>query len=96
MKTRAPPWICDRRFWGVSTATIFPLIDDDDAMAGLFDFGQDVRGQNNRVAVRKALDQLSHFMNLFRVETNGGFVKDQNRRIIEQRLCDPDALLISL
>ena len=33
-------------------------------------------------------------MNLFRVQTDRRFVKNQNRRIVEQRLCNPDALFI--
>ena len=64
-------------------------------MAGLFDFGQDVRRENHRVVARQSLDQLSHFVNLFRIETDGRFVENQNRRIVQQRLRDSDALLIA-
>jgi hypothetical protein len=70
-------------------------IDDDHAVAGLFNLWQDMRRQHDGMTPRQALDQLSYFLNLFGVEANGWLVKNEDWRIVEQRLRDSDSLLIT-
>ena len=58
-------------------------IDNDHAMTRLFDFGQDVRRENDRVLPGKLLNQLTHFVYLFWIEPNRRLVENQNRRIVD-------------
>src|SRR5262249_21331778 len=47
------------------------LVDDADAVAGLRDFGQDVRAEYDGVVAAQALDQVARFDDLLRIETGG-------------------------
>ena len=42
----------------------------------------------------QALDQLPDLDDLFRVQPQGRLIQDQHRRIVEQRLSQPDPLLV--
>ena len=72
------------------------LVDDDDALAGLRDFGQDVRAEDDRVIAGELLDQLARLDDLLRVEAGGRLVEDQHVGVVDQRLRQADALLVAL
>ena len=72
------------------------LVDDDDALAGLRDLGQDVRAQDDRVIAGELLDQLARFDDLLRVEAGGRLVEDEDVRVVNQRLGEADALAVAL
>src|SRR5581483_8790631 len=73
-----------------------PLVDDDDALARLADFRQDVRAQDDRVGARELFDQLPRFDDLLRVEAGGRFVEDQHVGVVDDCLREADALLVPL
>ena len=73
----------------------FALIDDHNAIARHADFGQNVRGKNDRVIARKTFDQMADFDDLFRIEADGGLVENNHIGIVYQRLRQADALLIA-
>src|ERR1700677_3584537 len=54
-----------------------------------------MRGQNNGVAAREALDQVANFDDLLGIETNGGLVQNDHVRVVHQRLRDSHALLVA-
>ncbi len=71
------------------------LVDDDHAVTGHADFGQDVRGKNDGVRARQALDQVAHFDDLLGIEADGGLVEDDHVGIVHQRLGQAHALLVA-
>src|SRR5207244_3906843 len=71
------------------------VVDDDDLFAGLLDFGENVRTENDRVIAGQTLDQVARFIDLFRIETRGGLVKNQHLRIVNDSLGQSDALAIT-
>src|SRR5262249_33526307 len=73
----------------------FSSIDDHNSIASLTRFGKDVRRENDRVLTCKTLDQLAHLDDLLRIETHGWFIKNNDVRIVNDRLGDPDALLVA-
>src|SRR5690348_900649 len=73
----------------------FTFVDDDDAIARHAHFGQDVRGQDNRVIAREAFDQVAHFDDLLGIEADGRLVENDDVRIVHERLGDADALLVA-
>ena len=58
----------------------FALVDDDDLLAGLLDFGKNVRAQKNRVIARETLDQIACLVDLFRIEPRGRLVENEHIR----------------
>ena len=74
----------------------FAGVNDDDLAAGLFDFRQDVSAENDGVVAGKAGDELAGLALLLRIKAGGGFIKDENRRVMNDRLSDADALTITL
>ena len=71
------------------------FVDDDDLFTGLLDFGENVCAENDRMIAGQALDQIARFINLFRIETRGGFVKNQHLRIVNDSLGQSDPLAIT-
>ncbi len=71
------------------------FVDDDDLLAGLADFGKDVRAQNNRVIAREALDQVARFVDLLGIEARGRLVQNQHVRIVDDRLGEAHALAVT-
>ena len=59
-----------------------PLVDDDDAMAGLADFRKDVRAEDDGVIAAQVLDELACLVDLLRVEPRRG-----SSRISTSGLC---------
>ena len=49
-------------------------------------------GQQNRMTFAEVLDELAHLPNLHRIETDGGFVENQQIGLGQQRVRQPDAL----
>ena len=72
------------------------VVDDDHAFADRLHLGQNVRGENDRVAFAEALDQVADLDNLLRVKADGRLVQNEDGRVAEQRLRDADALLVAL
>ena len=71
------------------------FVDDDDLLAGLLDFRQDMRAQNNGVIAGEALDQIARFVNLLGIEARGRFVQNKHVGIMNDGLGQPDALTIA-
>jgi len=81
--------------WPDSSDGNFPFVNDDNTVAGLGDFRQDVTGDQNRMRTCEAADQFSYFYDLARVQTGNWFIKDQNGRRADQRLSDAYAFAVS-
>src|SRR6266404_3121830 len=62
------------------------FVDDDDLLAGLLDFGENVRAQDDRVIAGEALDELARFVDLLGIETGGGLVENQHVGIVDDGL----------
>ena len=58
-------------------------VDDDDAVAGAFDFRQNVAGQNNREASAQVVDQFANPLNLVGVEADGRLIHNNDLRVAE-------------
>ena len=71
------------------------LADDDDLLADLLHFRQDVRAENDRVVARQALDQRPGLDDLLRVQAGGGLVQNQDVGIVDDRLRQSDALPVA-
>src|SRR6185295_724623 len=71
------------------------LVDDDDALTGLRDLGQNVRAENDRVIAGELLDQLAGLDDLFRVEAGRRLVEDEDVRVVDERLREPHALPVA-
>ena len=72
------------------------LVDDDDALAGLRDLGQNVRAEDDRVIAGELLDQLARFDDLLRVEAGRRLVEDEHVGVVDERLREADALPVAL
>ena len=71
------------------------LVDDDDLLAGLLDFGQDVRAENDGVIAGQALDQVARLVDLLGIEAGGGLVENQHVGIVNDGLRQADALAVA-
>src|SRR5262249_42196555 len=69
--------------------------DDDDTLAGVLDFAQDMRAENDRVFAREMLQQLADFDDLLGIETAGGFIEDQDIGVVDDGLREADALAVA-
>ena len=73
-------------------------IDQDDSLTNRFDFVHDVGRQNNGMPCfpvfgsGEVRNQTTNLTNLNGVETDCGFVKDQDRRVVDDRAGKPDSL----
>ena len=68
------------------------LADDEDAVAGLADLGEDVAGDERGVLLAEAAQELAHLDDLHRVEAGDGLVEDEQARPVDDGLRDADAL----
>ena len=69
-------------------------LDDADAGAAVGQLGEDVAGDEDRLAHRAELfEQRFHFEAGAGVEAAGGFVEDQDGRVVDERLGQAEALL---
>ena len=71
-------------------------LDDQQAVAGLADLGEDVAGEQDRVLAAQRADGGAHLDDLHRVEAAGRLVEDQQLRLVHQRLGDADALAVAV
>ena len=73
------------------------MLDDDHAVADLGQLGEDVRADEDRLALpASSLEQLAQLDAGARVEAGRRLVHDQHRRIVHQRPGHADALLHAL
>ena len=72
------------------------VLDDQQAVAGLADLGQDVAGEQDGVLAAQRLDGRAHLDDLHRVEPAGRLVEDQQLRLVHQRLGHADALPVAV
>ena len=71
------------------------FVDDDHLLAGLADFGKDVRAQNDGVIAGQALDQVARLIDLLGIEARGRLVEDQHIGIVDDGLRQADALAVA-
>ena len=71
------------------------FVDDDDPLAGLLDFRQDVRAQNDGVVAGEALDQVARLVDLFGIQSSSRFVQNEHVWIVNDGLGQPHALAIA-
>ncbi len=71
------------------------MVDDRDLVANLFYFAQQMaRKEYGLVLVLgKPAYERTHFLDASRIEAVGGFVQDDQFRVIQQHSCDPQTLL---
>jgi len=69
------------------------VVDDDHALGDRRGFGQDVGAQDDGTRARQVADQLPDFDDLFRVEPDRRLVQDEDRRVVDEGLGQPDPLL---
>ena len=71
------------------------FIDDDDLLAGLLDLGKDVSAENDGVLSGEIFDEVASLVDLLGVEAGGGFVENQDVRIVNDRLREADPLPVA-
>src|SRR5204863_5025245 len=64
------------------------------AVRNLFDLAEDMRGYQDGMGGGKGPDQFAHLNDLAWVKAIGGFVQEEQRRVVEQRLGNGDPLAI--
>jgi hypothetical protein len=66
---------------------------DDDVVSEVFYLGQEVAGHEHRASGRRpGSEQVAQISNPLRVQTVAWLVKNEHRRIPEQRSCETKAL----
>lgn len=65
---------------------------NDDAVAGALDFGEYVAGEDDGHAASQAIDESADALYLVGVESDGGFVHNDDFWLAEECVCDTDAL----
>ena len=73
-----------------------PLRNNNYRFASLFHFRQNMGGKDNGVVTGKALNQIARFQNLLWIQTGSRLVQNQNFWIVDNRLCQSDALFVAL
>ena len=68
--------IFEEIFWGIAGAD-GAFVDDDDAGAHDFDFGEDMGGDEDGSLATEVFDELADLADLVGVEADGWFVEDQ-------------------
>jgi len=72
------------------------VVDDEDAGAGEFDFGEDVGGEEDGVVFAEFLDEVADGADLIGIEADGGFVEDEEVGVVDEGVGESDALAITL
>ena len=72
------------------------VLDDQQAIAGLADLGEDVAGEQDGVLAAQRLDGRAHLHDLHRVEAAGRLVEDEELGLVHQRLRHADALPVAV
>ena len=94
--TDSPPRARCCRFSTESVATSLPAVDDHHLLAGLLDFGQDVRAENDGVVAGQAADQRTRLVDLLGVQAGRRLVQNQHVGIVDDGLRQSDALPVAL
>ena len=68
--------IFEEIFWGIAGAD-GAFVDDDDAGAHDFDFGEDMGGDEDGSLATEVFDELADLADLVGVEADGGFIEDE-------------------
>ena len=71
------------------------FVDNDHLLAGLLDLRENVRAQNDGMVASKTLDQIPRLIDLLRIESRRGFVQNEYVGIVQNRLCQTDALAVA-
>lgn len=71
---------------GAAVEDEFALVDDDYAAADGLDFFEDVRGNDDGLALAHVADEHAHLVLLVGVQAVCRFVKHQHRRVVKNRL----------
>lgn len=73
----------------------FPFVDNDDFVAGHFDFAEDVGGEEDGVLVTELLDESTDGPDLVGIESVGGFVEDEEVGLVDEGIGEANALAVS-
>ena len=57
--------------------------------------GQAMRDRDDGSAASRPFESFLDFVFGFAVECAGGFIQEEDRRVLQQRACDPDPLLFA-
>src|SRR5207244_13463819 len=71
------------------------FVDNDHLLAGLLALRENVRAQNDGMVASKTLDQIPRLIDLLRIESRRGFVQNEYVGIVQNRLCQTDALAVA-
>ena len=80
--------------WCVPDLAQLAFVHDEDAV-GALDGGQPMRDHDGRAAFHQARQRLANAQLGFGVDARGGFVQDQEARIVGQRAGETDELLLA-
>ena len=72
------------------------MMDDLHAITGGLYFRQDMCRQDDAMLLAEFADQSAYLADLDRVETDGWFIKDDYRRVMDDCLRDTGTLLVTL
>ena len=72
------------------------FMEDEDAVADGIDFGKEVGGEEDGVARGEGLDEGADLAHLVGIESDGGFVEDEDIGIVDEGLGEADALAVAL
>ena len=81
------------QFSGTAAEEHLSLRKDGHVAAGLADVFDDVRGEQDHAVGGQVDQQVAEADALLGVETGGGFIDDEQLRVVDQRLGDADAAL---
>ena len=71
------------------------FVDNEDTVAGGFDFRQDVGADNDGLFLSDFFDEFSDFNDLVGVQPGGRFIKDEYLGVVYQRLGESEALAVA-
>jgi len=72
------------------------LVDDENLLTRLLNFGKDVGAQDDGVIAGETLDEIASLVDLLGVQSGGGFIQNQHIRIVNNGLRQTNALPVSL
>ena len=81
---------------GRAWAAIRALVQDDDVRADGLDLLEDMGREDDRLALAQGADELADLDDLVGVETRRGLVEDEDGRVVEDGLGEPEALPVAL
>lgn len=94
MNTAGGPHFIDEVLWGVGGFDL-AIIDDNHPIRDHFDFRENMSGNDHRVIERETFDQFADLADLDGIETVGGFVEDEEFRLVDERIGQTDPLAVA-